>query len=190
MQLFRKVDLLETFGMALKFVNLYPLAWGQIYLTPHQDLNPLQRALLLGLLHQELWLLRLILIPRLYSMHIHTIRKRLCTNEIILGWQIENLRLAQRLMIAITLSVDTSCALPKRLLASLCKSDFKVLLARWLSLALMTVVCDTWGNASNFTFSSCSRKMIKRQFQFVSFAERSKLNDSDLLVQVLVFFSL
>lgn len=70
--------------------------------------------------------------------------------------QLFHLRLAHRLIIAMTRSVETSCALPRRLLASLCNSDFNVLLARWLSFALMTVVCDTWGNASSLTLSSCT----------------------------------
>lgn len=53
-----------------------------------------------------------------------------------------------------TRSVATSCALPKRRLASLCKSVLRALLARWFSLALRTVVCDTWGKPSNFILSS------------------------------------
>lgn len=68
----------------------------------------------------------------------------------------QNSRFAHSLMIAMTRSVDTSCALANRRLASRCKSFFNILLAKWSSLRLMTVVWDTWGSASNFTFSSCT----------------------------------
>ena len=74
------------------------------------------------------------------------------------SWKIikMNSRFAQSLMTAMTFSVDTSCALPNRRLANLCKSDFSALLAKCSSFRLITVVWDTCGRESNLTFNSCT----------------------------------